>query len=383
MPINVFLDTSVLPRNPTGVSAEYRALAELAEENEVAVYLSTVVYREWVTQKQGHFLSKAAKSEKAVRDLIRDDWSRSIAIHPRLIEIDDWFSRNRQTVAATAGENAAAVLDQLRPSIINIQKDHAASAFDGYFQGHPPFASVKSRDDIPDAFIFESLKGLLHPEDHVVHAVIADGNLREAADTLAGVQTHESLRALFELTAIVDAQNNLLRANTWRRWLDHRGPELRSLSDEIESEVRRIAIDVLAYKTVNHDEIPDDNCDGIISGIDEAENIDIDWDNYENFGVGILSMPIEFDVSVAIDFHVYRTDAFSVPDGVSVSMGDFERDHYFEAEADVNVHVKANAVFRIPNNEIDDESIATIDDFALEDDLEIEVIEDEFGVIFR
>jgi hypothetical protein len=43
---------------------------------------------------------------------------------------------------------------------------------------------------------------------------------------------------------------------------------------------------------------------------------------------------------------VYKGDAYSVPDWVSVSIGDFEKDDYFDASASARVAVKMDVFFR-------------------------------------
>jgi hypothetical protein len=382
MPLTIFLDTSALPRNPTALPAEFRALVEMADEGIVSVHLSTIAQKEWISQRQKEFTDKTKAAQTAVNNLIRDKWSPSLEIHGQLTEIVRWLSEHANQVADQASEEAAAVLNQLRPAIVPIGDTHAESVFQNYFEGGLPFASTKSRKDLPDAFILEALQGIAVPADELVHAVIHDGRLRDAADKLPQVRTYESLKALFIFPEIVAAQNTLQRATAWRSWWEHNQADLSTLQDELESEIQRVVVDALAYKAVEHPQIPDDNHEGMIAGINEAENIEIDWDNTEPFGVGILSVPVEFEVEVMIDFSVFRMDAFSVPAGVSVSLGDFENDHYFEAQADIRVHVLSNAVFRIPESEIEDQSIATIEDFSLDDDVEIEVIEDDVYGIF-
>lgn len=53
---------------------------------------------------------------------------------------------------------------------------------------------------------------------------------------------------------------------------------------------------------------------------------------------------------------VYKGDAYSVPDWVSVSIGDFEDDDYFDASASAWVAVKIDVSFRaVVADEYDDD----------------------------
>ena len=328
MPVPVFLDTSVLPKNPVALSAEFRALAELARENEVAVYMSYVAHSEWVSRRQGEFVDKAEASRAALHSLVRDKWSPILETHEDLMTARDWLAANKEVVNQAAHAAAADVLAMLNPTVLPISEEHAPKVFQGYFDGDPPFASIKAREDIPDAFILESLRDLAVADGPVVHAAIRDKRLRQAANGLPQVAVYETLKALFEFPDIKAAQANLQRAGAWQAWLAEFRPQLAALNDAVAGEIRDRAIDAIAYETVHHDQIPDDNSEGTITGYDEPTAIEIDWENVEEFGVGILSVPVEFDVDVHIDFAVFRMDAYSVPEGVSVSFGDPEHDHF-------------------------------------------------------
>jgi len=382
-PISIFLDTSVLPVNPVALSAEFRTLAELASENEVRVYMSSIAYKEWISQRQSDFVAKAESTRTVINNLVRDKWSPILGIHRELTAARDWILENEKAISQAAHDKASDVLDMLSPTVLKITADHAPTVFHSYFQGGPPFASMKARGDIPDAFILESLRDLAATRTSPVHAAIRDKRLRKAASDLPQVTVHENLQALFEAPEILAAQDNLQRAGAWRAWLDEFRSSLATLNDVVTREICDRAIDAVAYKTVHHDQIPDDNNEGTITGYDEPTEINIDWDSADEFGVGILSVPVEFNVDVSIDFSVFRMDAYSVPDGVSVSFGDPEYDHFFEAEGTVSTHVRANVVFEIPEEDIDDLKIRSVSELALVDDIDIEVIEHDGFRIFH
>jgi len=345
--------------------------------------MSSVAYREWISKRQGEFVDKTEASRTAIHNLVRDRWSPILEIHESLTDARDWLARNKEIVSQAAHDKAAAVLGMLSPTVLPINARHAPAVFDSYFQGTLPFGSIKARDDIPDAFILESLKELAVAGGPIIHAAINDKRLSKAANELLQVSVFPTLKALFEVPEIRAAQANLQRAGAWRAWLDEFRPQLASLDDAVASEIRDRAVDAITFETVHHEQIPDDNNEGTITGYDEPTEIEIDWDNATEFGVGILSVPVEFDVDVHIDFAVFRMDAYSVPEGVSVSFGDPEHDHFFEAEAVVSTHVRANVVFEIPEDEIDDLAIDTVAELALVDDIEIEVLEREDFQIFR
>lgn len=48
--------------------------------------------------------------------------------------------------------------------------------------------------------------------------------------------------------------------------------------------------------------------------------------------------------SIYMTFYVYRSDAFDLPEWVSVSGGDYEEDHYFEADGTREARYSARLV---------------------------------------
>jgi hypothetical protein len=70
----------------------------------------------------------------------------------------------------------------------------------------------------------------------------------------------------------------------------------------------------------------------------------VSWDEAESLGEGLISVPISFEAEVELDFYVFRSEAFDVPDWVNVSMGDFEEDHYFEASGSRRARFNARLV---------------------------------------
>ena len=382
MPLTVFLDTSVLPRNPHWTPADFRALAELCQEGEVTVYLSSIAQREWITQMKSEFLDKVKGINHAAKELLRDPWSSNLESRASVVELRDWFNENANSVDSLATDSARAILEQLNPNILPIKGEHARDAFEKYFCGDAPYGSVKARDDIPDAFILESVRDIEIPEDERIFAVIGDRRSRQAASDVPTVVTFSSLEELLGTPEFEDARGNLHLAAAWRIWRERYQPPFDYLNEVIKENIRETTVEILDLKTVRHGQIPDDNNEGMITGVNEPYNIDIDWDGLEEFGNGIMSVPINFEVEVGIDFHVYRLNVFTVPDGVSVSWGDPERDHYFEAEATILISVSTIVVFRIPDQSINELTIGEVADLSVDDRVNIEVMESNDYEIF-
>ena len=383
MTIRVFLDASVLPRSVSAPPGEFLALGQLAHEGIVTVYLSTVAYQEWVTQRRDEYLGKVRPSIKEMRRLLRDPRSEQLAVRDELESIIASLEESLGEVESMATSDAEAALDKLTPQVLPTLDRHTKSVFEAYFLGRPPFSSVKSRRDMPDAFIFEALRDLARSDKDCVHAVINDKSLREAAQKLQNVQTYESLEELTSSPVLADASARLRKAEAWKTWIDLNCSELMSYSQALEAHIRETAVDFLSNRTVRHREIPEDNHEGVISMVDDPSGIQVDWENMKSYGVGILSIPVLFEVDVLIDFHVFRMDAYTVPERVSVVFGDPERDYFFDADANVGVQVSAEMILHISDEDVEAGRIGNLKEIGLAEECEVDVVEDEIDGIFQ
>lgn len=57
-------------------------------------------------------------------------------------------------------------------------------------------------------------------------------------------------------------------------------------------------------------------------------------------GPGSLGVPFTCRLSASVEFSVFRGEAFSVPEGVQVFLGDSEKDHFFDAQAHLALDVE-------------------------------------------
>ena len=149
----VFLDTNVLPRN-LHHTQQNRALIELVEAGLIEVYLSTIVIREWKSQRIHDFDKMLRDTMKGVRAMRKHSWSGELgdvaAIEKQL---DDMCKQGSKVADGKCDE----FLNQLKAKELPFNGDAAGKVFDSYFSGGPPFGSPKNRKDIPHAFILQAL----------------------------------------------------------------------------------------------------------------------------------------------------------------------------------------------------------------------------------
>ena len=244
----------------------------------------------------------------------------------------------------------------------------------GYFAGAEPFRSSKEREDIPDAFILEALKDLRAKTKGSILAVAKDKRLAEAMATVPDVEVYADIRELLSAEQIVAAQKETKFEARWQAWLERFDEQLPNTSGAILLQLKSQIESEMAFTEIESSLIPSDNNTAIITGTAPPEDLELDWDNVEKLGAGWILIPFRGTCSVLTDFDVYRSDAYSQPEWVSVQMGDPEKDHYFEAQAQFLIEVTGTASVQFDEDDILSEELSEPTHIEV-DDLEFEVLD--------
>lgn len=82
--------------------------------------------------------------------------------------------------------------------VLPIEADHARSVVEAYFTGGPPFKNPKSRDDFPDAFVWQSLIAIAAaPTKKIIHFISNDHGFQQHCQQI-GVRQHKSILGILE-----------------------------------------------------------------------------------------------------------------------------------------------------------------------------------------
>jgi hypothetical protein len=339
--IRVVIDTNSLPRNIASPSAAFKRTMKLIQEGVIKVLMPHVVAEEWRTQQLEHLRKQLQKADEALEGLLGGEYMQGNADVTAL------------TAAATTIEQAAAhgdaishqslghLLKQLQTQVIAIAGEHGPRVAAAYFKGSSPFSGVKSRKDFPDAFLYEAVADLSGPDpaDQVV-AVTADKNLAKHLSSLPGVTRVETLEQLVESEQVKALAAKIALEAKWIKELPAVVKTIKEKEEAILGEdFIDSFIDALAHREVQHTSIPSDNRDATVSMVDDPKDIEIEWDEAQDYGPGVLRVPFSCTSDVLLDFYVYHSDAYGQPDFIRVQWADPEENHLFDAQADATAEV--------------------------------------------
>lgn len=167
--IPLVLDSTAFKSSPKLNSALFRQLLQHINVGIFKLYIPEIVEREYLTwiledaQKSYDKIVQAAKSlnkyyEKTeVLGFEFEFNSTAMIAESQINQILENVSKNWDKFKASSSA-----------TIVPIEHAHTMSVMDAYFKGTVPFKTLKHRQDIPDAFIFNAMLDLLKDNDKVL-----------------------------------------------------------------------------------------------------------------------------------------------------------------------------------------------------------------------
>jgi hypothetical protein len=257
-----------------------------------------------------------------------------------------------------------------------ITVEDAQGAFDGSFNGEPPFKSIKNRQDIPDAFIWRAISNLAKQHD-TLHFVVADNMLRSAADDCENIITYAKLDEFIQNPKCQDALEEISaneNGSANRARLLGRMPKIeKGLAEDFQS----LMESALDSKEVQDHRIPDDNNEGMVTGVGEVSDVTFNFDDPEYYGEDDIGIPFDALVECTLNYAVYKADYYSLDEDKMDRMSIDERNrHYYDVDEDYSLRVTGVLTLKIDSALLEDElDDSELDDVILQSDRDIDVQE--------
>ena len=334
----VSLDTNVI-RSVKENSPPFQLLVELAKAKSVRVIIPEMVIEERRTQWREQHLKNVNDAIKALSALRNEK-----VVANELSQEFDAALKSLEGLDADALSivryNEFLEDNYFQSKALTIEESNLA--WEGYFSGKPPFKEVKNRADIPDAHILATVQSIAKnaPESYFV---AGDKAMLSAAKSLNHINAYATIDELISSARFIELRDELEVEKKWKK--------LKSLVSDIgiQQHVAKFTYDygdeMLDWKEVRDPSIPEDNHTAVIHSNGTPSTVSVG--KVEDWGGGFLRCPVTFNVQANLSFMVYRGDAFDVPDWVSVSFGDLEKEQYFEAEGYREIIVNADVSIKI------------------------------------
>jgi hypothetical protein len=192
--LHIFLDSTVYKSEPARISKHFAQLAQLAENDFLQIHISEINLGEILSEIDHEIKKQESHTLEALNKALRyrlKDASYEAGKELK-VQCQSWF--------ASALQNAKDEFNNwiLQSKVVKhaINQNDTENVWKMYFLGHAPFRDIKTRDDIPDAFIWQVLLKIASQYDEF-YFVSADNRLSKAVEKdLANAKTLSSISDL-------------------------------------------------------------------------------------------------------------------------------------------------------------------------------------------
>lgn len=305
---HVVIDTNIYRKSPKRKDLAFLALERLAIAGLVEVHLPYVVEREFQTQQLAQYKKELDATVNGLESLVKKGLKPS-----ELTEIESILTKLSGLAPAIMADAEQALpnwLASVGGKRHPITESQAAGAMEAYFLGTAPLKAPKTRDDIPDAFIFQTILELAKSSRPLV-VVAEDEKIAQASEALQDVSVYRSLGAFIESK---DVQVELLDIDIVENLpvLAKVIEEYEKSDAQIEHHLRYKAGESLVWKKVHSRSIPDDNHEATITGYYEPEDIELDFEGLSYYGYGEFGLPFTFTSMVSVTYYIFKADYFAL-----------------------------------------------------------------------
>jgi hypothetical protein len=208
--INALVETSAYLQDPAMCKVSLRSLSRYCAAGLVRMFLPYVVEHELLSNVHSDLQKAAGDFRSGQRKLGRFLDPGAARAHDALV----WYLRQQEVedVEKEFLKRWNSFKKEARVLSVDIASDHGKRVMESYFRGSKPFATAKRREDIPDAFIFETVKDLVD-KSGTLHFVSFDENLRTSCSEIPGVIVHKGIEEFLRHQKVQEAMQHFGNTN--------------------------------------------------------------------------------------------------------------------------------------------------------------------------
>lgn len=337
--INLFIDTNILKAEPFYKNEEYESLKILIEKNIIKIYLPYIVENEYLTQLKDPYIKEIKQIISHLNTLKRKHAIDTDKINAYVEEMEKLRNSTLDNINKDFEENFC---KKLSVEKLEIDKHHSLEVFKKYFDGLTPFKDIKSRQDLPDGFIFEAILDKKASNTNTV-VILKDGELLNACKN-NDIFTFTSLKEFIKNENIqkilIDYQSGEESKKKFLKYLE----KYEIINDILPS----LEISELEGKDIRDYSIPSDNHIANITCIGDIDNINCDFNNPISFGNNKIGIPISFAIEVEAYMFVFKADYYSNDELSSLSCEEWN-DHYVSVDKTFLLELDSVVILNITN----------------------------------
>lgn len=357
--MNIIIDSTELKKDRGLNKSDMSLIKDMGAEKLLVLHIPYFVYKECSSSSIENLKTELNQIKSNLKSFNRkgmgdSDFSKAKKIEKDISELYDNVEDSNQELWDDFISESNSILYEYD------EKD-SIEVFDAYFTGGKPFKSLKSREDIPDAFIYQTIKKVSVKSK--VHLVSGDKNLREKCTDLKNVTIFSSFQDLYKDSEFIKLQKKYDKLKYNKRVADAKLILLDnkdSFDDAVYGYLRN-----KSYWHLYDTGLPSDNGEVSVYAID-VETIEIDEPNIK-FIDDKFFVPLIVNGIASIDYAVFKAD-YWIDDNLPSISEDLNK-HYFLLEDSVPIKLSKNISIELDDLTEDEILELEIDEF---DKIEIE-----------
>lgn len=357
--MNIVIDSTEFKKDRGLNKADISLIKDMGEEGLLTLHIPYFVYKECTTSSITDLRTELNQIKNNLKSFDRKGMGKSDFSNARKIEKE--VSALYDNVEISNKELWDDFISESKAVLYDFDEKDSIAVFEAYFSGGKPFKSLKKRDDIPDAFIYETIKKI--SKDKIIYLVSGDSNLREKCADLKNLKIFPSFKELYDDS---DFQKLELKYNHLKEsqkvqdakqlLIDHKD----CFEDAVYDFTRRVE-----YLHLSETNLPSDNGDVTVYAIDNPE-VTIDEENIK-FIDDKFFVPIKVIADASVDYAVYKADYWANDNlpGISEDLNN----HYYLLHDTLQMTLKKTISVPIENIQEDMPLNLSIEEF---DEIEFE-----------
>lgn len=316
--IPIVIDTSLYKQVPKLNSELFLELIKYCRMGRFKLYIPSVVEQEyltWIAKEAQDAFDSVAKASESLAKFYEPPRLFDFLLH---IDITTDMARSHiNGVLAKVNSNWQRFKQETNAIVLPIEGHHGGLVMDAYFRGSKPFKSLKSRNDIPDGFIYFSLLDLLQKEEEILF--LSNDKHFVARISEDRIKTFESLSGVFSKAEYrVDETffSNLKDGDRWYHLFQYFKEEI------IRKSKKEIDYSDLMYDMGSH------FCNDVIGDLretySEVEAVQFDHINIRTITTHSYLVPFLADVEIAVSSFATPQELAAVEASRKSSLADRE-----------------------------------------------------------
>jgi len=371
---NIVIDTNILRKNPKRDNAEFEALKILSKGNKLKIYLPYIIKKEFLSQYIEQNIKPLDNIISELKTLEKKSFNQQFT--DSFLEKESEFIEVKKNLIEDIEKEFLEWCKELNIVDIELNFEQLSQSIEKYFLGKPPYQSIKSRKDIPDSIIFESLKEIKTTNCDLIF-ISEDKNLSKHCSEL-------DINVYSSLEDFIKSKKTQLELTNGENFIDNIYEEL---SEYLDDNYPIIDGFIFSYKfedkigcSIESYLIQSDDNRADVTYVDYPYNIHTDFDDISYYGNNKIGFTVSFDVDIDTDVFIFKSDYYSLEN--EYSFYDDWNEHYFltNAKFRINVRVKVllsinKTIIELDDKEIDFKSFLDFNTLEIDEIYDIEVEE--------